>query len=310
MRAKALPRALAESVEAFLLQKQVNGCSPRTVAVYKWWLDRLAAVVPDTSAVDSAALTRFFAGLRERGVSPSTVHQAFRTFRTFTRWLIATGAIRRNPLDGLAIRTPKTLPAVPADEELNDVLRACSDSPAGIRNHALILVMADAGLRASEALHLLVENWRSHDRSLFIRSGKGARDRVVFVGATTARTLKAWLSVHPLPGPEAWLFCQRDGRPLTNRGLVTVLHRLSARAGLPTDRRLHPHSLRHLAATAWLRNGMGLDQVRRLLGHTSLNTTLRYSSLVSADLQQAHREAGAIERMGVDRFQGPRRRQA
>jgi site-specific recombinase XerD len=258
----------------------VNGCSPRTIAVYKWWLDRLAAAVPDTSGVDPAALTRFFAGLRERGVSPSTVHQAFRTFRTFTRWLIATGAIRRNPLDGLAIRTPKTLPAVPSDEELNDVLRACPESPAGIRNYAAILVMADAGLRASEALHLLVEDWRPHDRSLFIRSGKGARDRVVFVGATTARALKAWLSVHPQPGPETWLFCQRDGRPLTNRGLVTILHRLSARAGLSLDRRLHPHGLRHLAATAWLRNGVGLDEVRRLLGHSSLNTTLRYSSLV------------------------------
>ena len=310
MRAKVSPRPLAEVVEAFLLQKQVNGCSPRTVAVYKWWLDRLAAVVPDTSAVDPAALTAFFAGLRERGVSPSTVHQAFRTFRTFTRWLMATGALRRNPLDGLAIRTPKTLPAVPTEDELSVALRACPDSPEGMRNYALILVIADAGLRASEALHLLLEDWRPHDRSLFVRSGKGARDRVVFVGATTARALKAWLSVHPQPGPEAWLYCKRDGRSLTNRGLITVLHRLSARAGLPSDRRLHPHSLRHLAATAWLRNGMGLDQVRRLLGHSSLTTTLRYSSLVSADLQQAHRDAGAIERMGIDRFQRLRRRPA
>jgi site-specific recombinase XerD len=310
MRAKVSPRPLAGVVEAFLLQKQVNGCSPRTIAVYKWWLDRVAAVVPDTSAVDLAAMTRFFAGLRERGVSPSTVHQAFRTFRTFTRWLIATDALRRNPLDGLEIRTPKTLPTVPADEELNAVLRSCPNSPAGTRNYAAILVMADAGLRASEALHLLIEDWRPADRSVFVRSGKGARDRVVFVGATTARALKAWLSVHPQPGPETWLFCQRDRRPLTNRGLVTILHRLSARAGLSPDRRLHPHGLRHLAATAWLRNGVGLDEVRRLLGHSSLNTTLRYSSLVSADLQRAHRDAAAIDRMGIDRFDGPRRRPA
>ncbi|HEV2359896.1 MAG TPA: phage integrase N-terminal SAM-like domain-containing protein [bacterium] len=90
MRAKASPRPLAEAVGAFLLQKQVNGCSSRTVAVYKWWLDRLVAAVPDTTVLDSVAMTRFFAGLRERGVSPSTVHQAFRTLRTFTRWLIAT----------------------------------------------------------------------------------------------------------------------------------------------------------------------------------------------------------------------------
>jgi len=45
---------------------------------------------------------------------------------------------------------------------------------------------------------------------------------------------------------------------------------------------------------------MGLDEVRRLLGHASLQTTLRYSSLVSADVQRAHRRAAAIERMGLE----------
>jgi site-specific recombinase XerD len=58
--------------------------------------------------------------------------------------------------------------------------------------------------------------------------------------------------------------------------------------------------LRHFAATSWLRHGMGLDEVRRLLGHESLTTTLRYSSLVGADLQAAHRRAGAIERLRLD----------
>lgn len=259
-------------------------------------MDRLAAVIPDTAALDAIATTKFFVSLRERAVSASTYHQAYRTIKTFVRWLIAIRALRVNPLDGLAVRTPKTLPAVPTEEELAAVLRACLDSAEGLRNRATILVMSDAGLRRSEGLHLLVEDWHPHERSLFVRSGKGAKDRTVFVGATTARALRAWLSIHPQPTPEAWLFCRRDGRPLTNRGLITVLHRLSARAGLPTERRLHPHALRHLATTMWLRNGVGIDETRRMLGHNSLNTTLRYSSLVSADLQRAHREAGAIDR--------------
>jgi site-specific recombinase XerD len=65
-------------------------------------------------------------------------------------------------------------------------------------------------------------------------------------------------------------------------------------------RRLHPHALRHFAATSWLRAGAGLDEVRRLLGHESLNTTLRYSSLVGRDLQEAHKKASAIERLRLD----------
>jgi site-specific recombinase XerD len=298
VRAKTSPRPIAEAAEVFLLQKQVIGCSSRTVAVYKFWLDRLVAVVSDTAALDSVVMTKFFASLRERDVSSSIVHQAFRTLRTFVRWLSATGALRRNPLNGLDIGTPKTLPAVPSEDELTAVLMACPKTTGeGRRNYAMIPAMADAGLRAGEILNLTIEDWRPQDRSLFIRSGKGGRDRTVFIGLRTARALKAWLAVHPRPFPEVWLFCTRDGRRLTNRGLITVLHRLSAKAGIPSHRRLHPHALRHFAATSWLRNGVGLDETRRLLGHASLATTLRYSSLVSADLQRAHKAAGAIERL-------------
>ncbi len=87
---------------------------------------------------------------------------------------------------------------------------------------------------------------------------------------------------------------------MKTRHLIQILHRLSVKAGLPTHRRLHPHALRHFAATSWLRGGTGLDEVRRLLGHESLTTTLRYSSLVGADLQRAHRKASAIERLHLD----------
>lgn len=96
-----------------------------------------------------------------------------------------------------------------------------------------------------------------------------------------------------------FLFVDRRGEALKQRHLAQILHRLSTKAGLPHHRRLHPHALRHFAATSWLRGGAGLDEVRRLPGHESLSTTLRYSSLVGADLQRAHRQAGGIERRQV-----------
>src|SRR5439155_13184649 len=211
-----------------------------------------------------------------------------------------TGKLTDNPLRGFSMRAPKTLPTVPTDDELRAVLTSCPATLEGARNRALILVLADSALRAREVLHLLVEDWRPADRGLFVRAGKGRKDRVSFIEATTTRALKAWLSVHPAPSPEWFLFTDRHGRRLKPRHLIQILHRLSAKAGLPAHRRLHPHALRHFAATSWLRGGVGLDEVRRLLGHESLSTTLRYSSLVGADLQRAHRRAGALERMNLD----------
>ncbi|MDR7562796.1 MAG: tyrosine-type recombinase/integrase [Armatimonadota bacterium] len=283
-------------MEAFLLTKRVGGCTEKTLAMYRWWLDRL---VREVQVPDPVGVRKFFVRLSESGVSHSTQHQAFRVFRVFFRWALNCGAMTSDPLRGFTMRTPKTLPQVPTVEEVRAVLASCPDTFEGVRNRAMILVLADSGLRANELLNLLVEHWSPADRSLFVRSGKGRKDRVVFVGATTTRALKEWLARHPAPAPESYLFTDRQGKRVKHRHLVTLLHRLSARAGLPEHRWLHPHALRHFAATSWLREGMGLDEVRRLLGHETLHTTLRYSSLVSKDLQQAHKKASAVDRTGL-----------
>jgi len=293
--AKANAHPLREAVEAFLLTKQVAGCTQATLRTYRWWLDPMLARVPEATTL---GVRTFFAGLQSH--SPSYQHQAYRTLKTFFRWAAEVGVLREDPLRGFTMRTPKTLPDVLTEDELRAVLQACPNTLEGVRNRTLILVMADAGLRASEVLHLLIEDWRKSDRGLFVRSGKGRKDRVAFIGATTTRALKTWIDHHPAPSSESFLFVDRRGRSLKSRHLVQVLHRLSARAGLPKHRQLHPHALRHFAATSWLRNGTGLDEVRRLLGHESLSTTLRYSNLVGVDLQRAHRKAGAIERLRLD----------
>lgn len=290
-------QGLGELAEAFLLSKRVGGCTQHTLSIYRLWLGRFISAI---GIPDSIAAHRWVAGWQERGLKPATIHRGVRAVRTFFRWCVATKTLANDPLDGLSIRLPKTLPQVPNEEELRALLASCREDIIGRRNRALILVLADTGIRASEVLRLLVEDWNASHRSLFVRAGKGRKDRLVFVTPTSARAVKELLGMRRLAAPEDFLFVDVGNRPLKRRHLIQILHRLSRRVGLPPSRRIHPHSLRHFAATSWLRNGVGLDEVRRLLGHESLTTTLRYSSLVSADLQQAHRRAGAIERMRLD----------
>jgi len=294
---KAPAHPLRDAAEAFLLTKQLAGCTADTLRTYRWWLERYLETGPEVGAL---AARTFFARLQARKLSPSRQHQAYRTLRAFFRWCVETEQLRDTPLRGFIMRTPKTLPRVPADEDLRALIRACAGHLEGVRNRALLLVLADAGLRASETLHLLTEDWRPADRALVVRAGKGRKDRIAFVGPTTMRALRRWLGLHPRPAPEAFLFCDRGGRPIKYRHLVMILHRLSRKAGLHEAQRVSPHGLRHFAATSWLRGGAGLDEVRRLLGHESLDTTLRYSRLVGADLARAHRAAGGIERLGLD----------
>jgi site-specific recombinase XerD len=285
-------------IESFLVSRRVSGCTEATLAAYRMWLDRFAQEIGDTFT--PLAVRQFFASLQDQRLKPASVHKAYQVIRTFLRWALAVGEIETNPLVGFSIRSSKTLPQVPTEDELRAVLRLCSKTGEGYRNRAMILVMADAGLRASEVLHLLVEDWNPQERSLFIRSGKGQKDRVTFVAPTTARAIREYVGTRAQINREDFLFVTTAGRPLKRRHLVQILHRLSTKAKLGAERRLHPHALRHFAATSWLRNGVGLDEVRRLLGHESLATTLRYSSLVASDLQHAHKRAGAIERMRLE----------
>ncbi|MDR7535925.1 MAG: phage integrase N-terminal SAM-like domain-containing protein [Armatimonadota bacterium] len=173
--------------------KRVAGCTARTLATYEWWLRRFLAAVPEVTPITVRA---FFARLQEQGLSASRQHQAYRTFKTFFRWCVEIGALPENPLRGFTMRTPRTLPDVPTEDELRAVLAVCPGTLEGTRNRALVPVLADGGLRASELPHLPVEDWRPADRGLFVRAGKGHKDRVTFIGPTTTRALKAWLAYH------------------------------------------------------------------------------------------------------------------
>jgi integrase len=170
----------------------------------------------------------------------------------------------------------------------------------GARNRTMLLTLADSVLLASEALHLLVEDWRRADRSLLVRGGRGRKGRVAFVGATATRALKAWLARHPAASSEAFLFCDRAGQPL--KAAVPGADSSPAEcqgwaAAVPSS---SPHALRHFAATSLLHGGPSSTRCDGFLVTRSPTTTLRYSNLVGADLRRAHRGAGVIERMRLD----------
>lgn len=291
-----------DAIELFQLSRRSN-CTPTTMAIREANLGRFARCIGSYTPlgdVSTLAIEQYLVGLLQT-MKPISMDQHDRDLRAFFRWAQETGLVASNPMRGIPRpRIPLPLPDIPTEDELRAVLASCPASFEGARNRAMILTMADAALRAGELVHARVRDWDLAEHSIVVRLGKGRKDRKTFVSPVTADAIRHHLVMRRPGVVEADpLFADAQGRSLTRRHLVQILHRLSARAGLPHDRRLHPHALRHLAATLWLRNGMGLDHVRRLMGHTSIAMTLRYSSLVAADLQRAHQEAAAIERLGV-----------
>ena len=157
----------------------------------------------------------------------------------------------------------------------------------------MLAVMLGAGLRVAEVVALEVQDVDLAEGMVRVRNGKGSRDRVVPIGAETARHLADW--VRARSGGEGPLFVgvhhrDRRARAIGVRSVQIWLERLAERAGLP--RRVTPHMLRHTYGTTMLRRGLDLREVQTLLWHSSVGTTEIYTHVDPVRLRDRVRGLG------------------
>ena len=290
--------SLREAVAMFLRSREAIGCTAATLRTYRTDLSWICcALRSETLDGLTAAAAEGLLAERRTEVQPISAHRTYRTLRTFCRWCARTGRLPTDPLVGIRMRVPKTLPRVPTNEDVSALLAACAPTFQGRRNRLLVALAADSGLRKEELRHLRVTDLDPSTRCIRVVAGKGQKDRVGFFGDATASILRAWLAVHPDPRPPAFLFVTRRGRALAPYAFTLILYRLSARAGLP--RKIGTHALRHYAATAILRNTGDLELTRRVLGHETLAMTLRYVALAQTEIAARYHLASPLDRLSA-----------
>ena len=295
---------LSDAIDAFLAYGDVCGHSPATRCTYSDVLARFRAAtgLRDVADLTPRVIEEYLSALRKR-VRPVSVHQAYRTLRTFTRWSIRTGLIAADPMATLVMRVPKTLPRVPDDDAIRRLLATCAKTWEGCRNHVMIALFIDSGLRKEELRRLRWGDLDLSARRIHVRAGKGQKDGTTFFGETTASLLRTWLAVHPTAVSTGPVCCTRDGMMLHSGTITHILHRLSTKAGL--QRKIGPHALRHYAATALLRRTGDLDLVRRVLRHESLAMTLRYAALTQTEVAAKFLNASPLDRLRIRLKQHP-----
>ncbi len=191
-----LSTSFEAALESFLLSRRVSNCSPRTVEGYAGVLRRCAGAlgVQDPHDFSTLGVQRYLTRLGET-LKPVSVHHCFRPLKTFFRRCVEVGLLADNPVRGITIRVPRTLPCVPEDDNVLRLLQACPPTFEGRRNRALIALLADSGLRISEALRLRIESVNFSARTLDVRGGKGGKDGVGFFGAEVAQCCgRGWAS--------------------------------------------------------------------------------------------------------------------
>ena len=242
--------------------------------------------------VNAEVVRHFLAYLeKERSSSLATANQRLTAIRSLfhfiSQWVPELVDLATQ-IEAVPLR--KTIsPAIPyLEKEEMDALLAVPDRRRrqGQRDYALLLFLYNTGARADEAAHMTVGDLNL-GTSPFVRVlGKGRKIRLCPLWPHTSKILRALLGPRLEGSPEAFVFLNVRGAPITRFGIHTLVERTVARAlkGMPSlqKERVSPHVIRHSTATHLLRAGVDINTIRAWLGHVSLETTNRYAA---ADLE-------------------------
>ena len=263
----------------------------RDLARLAAWAEGAGARGPDE--VTAAQLREFIYHLKDVGLAPATIRRQISAIRTYYRFLVGEGHAARDPSERL--ESPKgwrVLPSVLSVAEVEKLIAAPdTDTPLGIRDHALLEFAYATGARVSELVGVKQQDVLFEDgiARLF---GKGAKERLVPVGrralgavALYAREIRPTLDKGQGRGV---VFLNARGRPLSRVGAWGVIKQAARRAGI--GKRVTPHTLRHTFATHLLEGGADLRAVQEMLGHADLTTTQLYTHVDRDYLRTVHRQ--------------------
>ncbi len=292
-------------VEAFTAAlKKASRAADNTVESYRrdllsfrrFLLDRARAAGRGGGEIETSAITadhiRTYLADLMKTAKRSTVQRRLSAIKAFFRYRETTTA-RASP--ARTLRSPKAerrLPHVLEQDEIRRLIELDEEpeTPAALRDRAIMETLYSSGLRVSELVGL---NWQDIDEELgmvMVRSGKGNKDRLVPIGEPALDALGGWRRAMPVAWEAAGpaITNLRGGR-LTTRSVETIVRRRLMRANV--NGAITPHGLRHCFATHMLSNGADLRSIQEMLGHASLATTQRYTHVNMNHLREVYRRA-------------------
>ena len=174
-------------------------------------------------------------------------------------------------------RKAKRLPTVASEEEIVRLMVAANN----LKHQCIIGMLYSAGLRRGELINLRIADIDMHRKQVFVRAGKGKKDRATLLSERMINALNTYLAEYK---PNYWLFEGHTREQYSGTSVGQVVKKAAIKAGL--SKTITPHVLRHSFATHLMDKGTDTRYIQELLGHASLNTTAIYAHVSTRDLQK------------------------
>lgn len=299
------PDSLFQYMQRYLVHLGMKGQSQHTVASSKAALTRFIRWCEERSLstpkqIDKALIDRFHQALffhRKKDGEPMSARS--RQFlliplRQWFTWMVKQGHLSENPAAELELpKVPRRLPqGIMSTKEAEIVMGTPNlNTAVGLRDRAILETLYSTGIRRTELTQLYISDVDRHRGTLFIRSGKGQKDRVIPVGDRALAWIAAYRdrarpSLLANKPDDGRLFVNSFGNPLKPFHLTMLVRNYVIKSGIGKEGACH--LFRHTCATLMLEGGADIRYVQEQLGHASLETTQVYTRVSIRRLKAVH----------------------
>lgn len=275
----------SELIDIFLSAKRVEGCSDKSMHYYRSTLNNaIRKIGKNIRHITTDDLRSYLNDYQlTSGATKVTVDNIRRILSSFFSWLEDEDYIVKSPVRRIhKVKVGKTVKETYSDEALEQMRDHCE----GIRDLALIDLLASTGMRVGELVKLNRNDIDFENRECIV-TGKGDKQRRVYFDARTKIHLQRYLAERIDDNPALFVSLLAPYDRLQISGVEIRLRRLGRELNIP---KVHPHKFRRTLATMAIDKGMPIEQVQHLLGHQSLDTTLQYAMVNQTNVKMSHRK--------------------
>ena len=279
---------LITSFQEFLIYEK--GLSKNTVEAYKSDAIKFTHYA-DLNNLNKNVMTSYFLELSEFNYSNATKQRMYSSIKQYLNFLEVNGIINHVEIEDIQFKSTLKLPDVLNISEINKMINFYKhDSFLNSRNRTILDFLYSTGSRVSEVINVNLSDIDTKDS--FVRlEGKGSKQRIVPLGSLLIDNLIDYMNIRDsnMNLESNRLFLSKSFKKLDRTAVFRLIKSTGVKLGLSND--LHPHILRHSAATHMLEGGCDLRTVQEFLGHSSVSTTQIYTKVTKEFLEEAFTES-------------------
>lgn len=277
---------LPECYKLFFISKKIEGLSEDTLSNYDLILNRFFQdVSKPLSEINPNDIRVYLYQFQKNSTRPCSdvyLNNIRVVLNGFFNWCVDEDYISKNPCKPIKSIHCETKPREPlTDIEMELVRHACDN----YRDIALVEFLYSTGCRVSEVANLKISDidFERKEVQLF---GKGKKHRTSYINARAEIALRCYLATRKDNSPNLFVRLRQPHSGLTKAGIEHIIHELGVRAKI--NRNVYPHLIRHTTATSALNRGMNISELKELLGHEKMDTTLIYAKIAKNAVHTSH----------------------